>query len=32
MTLALENNGPEASEIKTGEIVHEYINSLYFTC
>ena len=29
-TLALENKGLEASEIKTCEIVHEYIDSLYF--
>jgi len=29
-TLALENKGLEASEIKTCEIVHEYIDRLYF--
>jgi len=29
-TLALENKGLEASEIKTCEIVHEYIDNLYY--
>lgn len=29
-TLALENRGLEASEIRTCEIVHEYIDEIYF--